>query len=148
MSHATPAPSPVVVDASIGLKWYVPEVYSGEAAGLLCEAFELHVPSHFSVELASALWKKVVLRGELTENQARDVRGALDEVPVVSHPTAGLIDEAFEIALVTRRTVYDCLYIALGERLGCVVVTADRKLYNATRGGPYAPRVHWVGDRL
>lgn len=64
----------------------------------------------------------------------------------MSHPTAGLLHEAFEIALVTRRTVYDCLYIALAERLGCVV-TADRKLYNATRGGPYAPRVHWVEDR-
>ncbi len=63
------------------------------------------------------------------------------------HPV-GLLDEAFEIALVTRRTVYDCLYIALAERLGSVVVTADQKLYNATRGGPYAPRVHWVGDRL
>ena len=80
-----------------------------------------------------------MLRGELTEDQARDVRGAVDEVPVVSHPTAGLLDEAVEIALVTRRTVYDCLYIALAERLGCVAVTADRKLYNATRGGPYAP---------
>ena len=148
MSDATPAPTPVVVDASVGLKWYVTEVHSGEAARLLGEEFEPHVPSHFYVELASALWKKVMLRGELTEDQARDVRGAADEVPVVSHPTAGLLDEAFEIALVTRRTVYDCLYIALAERLGCVEVTADRKLYNATRGGPYAPRVHWVGDRL
>ena len=73
--------------------------------------------------------------------------GAVDEVPVVSHPTAGLLDEAFEIALVTRRTVYDCLYIALAERLGCVVVTADRKHYNATRGCLYAPRVGtWVGS--
>ncbi len=113
MSDATPAPTPVVVDASVGLKWYVTEVHSGEAARLLGEEFEPHVPSHFYVELASALWKKVMLRGELTEDQARDVRGAVDEVPVVSHPTAGLLDEAFEIALVTRRTVYDCLYIAL-----------------------------------
>ena len=129
------------------MKWYVTEVHSGEAARLLGEEFQLHVPSHFSVELASALWKKVMLRGELTEDQARTVR-LVDEVPVVSHPTAGLLDEAFEIVLVTRRTVYDCLYIALAERLGCVVVTADRKLYNATRGGPYAPRVHWLGDRL
>ena len=148
MSDATPAPTPVVVDASVGLKWYVTEVHSGEAARLLGDEFEPHVPSHFYVELASALWKKVMLRGELTEDQARDVRGAVDEVPVVSHPTAGLLDEAFEIALVTRRTVYDCLYIALAERLGCVAVTADRKLYNATRDGPYATRVHWVGDRL
>ena len=55
MSDATPAPTPVVVDASVGLKWYVTEVHSGEAARLLGEEFEPHVPSHFYVELASAL---------------------------------------------------------------------------------------------
>lgn len=146
MSGATPVP--VVVDSSVGLKWYVPEVHSGEAVRLLGEAFEPHVPGHFYVEVASTLWKKVVLRGELTEEQARDLRNALDEVPALSHPTAGLLDEAFEIALATRRTIYDCLYIALAERLGCVAVTADAKLYNATRDGPYAARVHWVGDPL
>ena len=118
MSDATPAPAPAAVDASVGLKWYVTELHSGEAACLLGEELEPHVPSHFYVELASALGKKVMLRGELTEDQARDVRGAVDEVPVVSHPTAGSLDEAFEIALVIRRTVYDCLHIALAERLG------------------------------
>ena len=105
MSGSTPAPTRVVVDASVGLKWYVTEIFSGVAARLLGEEFEHHVPSHVYVEVASTLWKKVVLRGELAEDQARDVRGAVDEVPVVSHPTAGLLDEAFEIALVTRRTV-------------------------------------------
>jgi predicted nucleic acid-binding protein len=136
------------VDASVGVKWYITETHSGEAARLLGDQFEPHVPSHFYVELASTLWKKVVLRGELTEDQARGVRDAVDAVPVVSHPTAALLDEAFEIALVTRRTVYDCLYVALAERLGCLVVTADEKLYNATRGGPYAARVHWVEDPI
>ena len=63
----------------------------GEAARLLGAEFEPHVPGHFYVEVASALWKKVTLRGELTADQARDVRGALDEVPIVSHPTAGLL---------------------------------------------------------
>ncbi len=148
MSAVAPAATPVVVDASVGLKWYITEVHSSEAARLLGDEFELHLPGHFYVELANALWKKVMLRGELTADQARDVRSAVDEAPVVSHPTVGLLDEAFEIALVTRRTVYDCLYIALAERLGCVLVTADQKLYNATRGGPYAPRVHWIGDHL
>src|SRR5208337_2994375 len=139
MSDATPAPTPVVVDASVGLKWYVTELHSGEAARLLGAEFEPHVPSHFYVELASALWKKVMLRGELTEDQARDVRGAVDEVPVVSHSTAGLLDEAFEIALVTRRPVYDCLYIALAERLGCVVVTPPTGSSTTRHGAARTP---------
>jgi len=139
MSDAAPAPMPVVVDASVGLKWYVTEVHSGEATRLLGEEFEPHVPSHFYVELASALWKKVMLRGELTADQARDVRGAVDEVPVVSHPTAGLLDEAFEIALVTRRTVYDCLYIALAERLACVGRDRRPEALQRDKGRPVRP---------
>ena len=123
------------MDASVGLKWYVTEVHSGEAARLLGEEFEPHVPSHFYVELAGALEEGHAV-GRADGRPGPGCAGAVDEVPVVSHPTAGLLDEAFEIALVTRRTVYDCLYIALAERLGCVAVTADRKLYNATRGGP------------
>ena len=45
--------------------------------------------------------------------------------------------EAFEVALATRRTVYDSS-LALAERMGCLAVTADMKLYHVTRGGPYA----------
>ncbi len=148
MSAVPPAPKPVVVDASVGLKWYVVEDLSAEACVLLDGGFELHVPTHFHVEVAATLWKKAVLRGELTADEARQVWADLGAVPVVSYPTAGLLDEALEVALATRRTVYDSLYLALAERLGCVAVTADQKLYNATRGGPYAARVQWVGDPL
>ncbi len=62
-------------------------------------------------------------------------------------PTPIVVDASVGLRM-TGRTVSDCLYIALAQRLGCVVVTADRKLYNATRGGPYATRGLWGGDRL
>jgi predicted nucleic acid-binding protein len=145
----TPAPkTPVVVDASVGMKWFVPEPHEAEALALLDDRFDRHVPAHFYVEAASRVWKKVVQRGELSEEDGRDVRTKLGRVRATIHPTGNLLDPAIEIALVTRRTVYDCLYIALAERLDCVAVTADERLYNATRGGPYAGRVHWVAHRL
>jgi predicted nucleic acid-binding protein len=84
----------------------------------------------------------------MSEDEGRDARADIALIAVIVHPTDVLLNEAFEIALATRRTVYDCLYIALAVELDCPVVTADEKLYNATRGGPFAARVHWVGDPL
>ena len=74
MSDATPAPTPVVVDASVGLNGTSPRFTRARRPVCSAKSSKLHVPSHFYVELASALWKKVMLRGELTEDQARDVR--------------------------------------------------------------------------
>jgi predicted nucleic acid-binding protein len=34
-----------VVDASVGIKWYVPEVYDADAKRLQAPAHELHVPT-------------------------------------------------------------------------------------------------------
>jgi predicted nucleic acid-binding protein len=145
----TPTPRTlVVVDASVGMKWYVPEPHDVEAGKLRDARFDRHIPAHFYVEVASTVRKKVVQRGELSQDDGREVLTKVGRGRATVHPTGTLLDPAFEIALLTRRTVYDRLYIALAERLDCVAVTADEKLYNATRGGPYAARVHWVGDPL
>jgi predicted nucleic acid-binding protein len=148
MSSPPVARTAVVVDASVGVKWFVPEAHEAAAVALLDGRFDRHIPAHFYVEVASTVWKKVVLRGELSEDDGRDILKKMARVPATVHPTGTLFDPAFEIALLTRRTVYDCLYIALAERLGCVAVTADERLYNATRGGPCAARVHWVENPL
>ena len=139
-------PIPVVVDASVGVKWYVPEVHSRDAERLLDARFVRHVPSHFAIEVAGTIWKKIVQRGELTEDEGRAVRALVARVPLEVHPSGGLVDAAFEIALSTERSIYDSLYIALAERQGCRVYTADRRLYNATRGGPLAHRLAWIED--
>jgi predicted nucleic acid-binding protein len=44
------------------------------------------------------------------------------------YSTTDLIANAFEIALNTQRTVYDCLYVALATSQGCQLMTDDRKL--------------------
>jgi predicted nucleic acid-binding protein len=35
---------------------------------------------------------------------------------------------AYAISSATRQGVYDCIYIALAEREGCELITADEKL--------------------
>jgi predicted nucleic acid-binding protein len=44
------------------------------------------------------------------------------------HSFLPLLARAFEIASVARIGVYDCLYVALGEREGCEFITADDRV--------------------
>jgi len=44
-----------------------------------------------------------------------------------------LLPRALEIAKLFRQTVYDCLYVALAEREGRELVTADDKLVKAVQ---------------
>jgi len=62
------------------------------------------------------------------------------------HEVEPLRDGAYEMASRLRRSVYDCLYLALGHRLRCPVVTADQRLVNALAGGPVADLLLWVED--
>jgi len=40
-----------VVDASVGLKWFVPEVHSPDALRLQDPTHQLHVPAFYDVEV-------------------------------------------------------------------------------------------------
>jgi hypothetical protein len=43
-------------------------------------------------------------------------------------PILSLVDRAFDISIQTRHNFYDCVYVALAEREGCELLTADAKL--------------------
>jgi predicted nucleic acid-binding protein len=48
-----------VVDASVGIKWMLPEPHSAEALRLHAPTHQLHGPAFFTIELANILWKKI-----------------------------------------------------------------------------------------
>ena len=134
-----------VVDASIAVKWYVPEIHSTEAERLLDRANELHAPDLIVPEVGSIIWKKF-RRGELTERQGRMIVAAFLDVPVLKYPTTSLLKPAFEGAVRTALTVYDWTYLALALSLDCQMVTADQKFYKTLRGGPLAASLLWIAD--
>ena len=68
--------------------------------------------------------------------------------PLTVHPSAPLFEAALEIAMRTGRTVYDSQYVALAVQIGCRLVTADEKLYNALKDGPLGTNILWVEDDL
>jgi predicted nucleic acid-binding protein len=138
--------SVTVVDASVGMKWFVPEVYSAEARRWRNGPDELHTFAFFfDLEIANILWKKV-RRTEITRGDGDLILAQLPPLPVTRHPEAPLLTSAFDLADRTQRTVYDCLYVALAMRLGGRMVTADERLYNSLTRTPWAAHICWVGD--
>ena len=135
-----------VVDSSVAIKWYVPEVHQPDALRLLGCGVPLHSPDFLDVEVAAVLWKKL-RRGVLTRPDADDILTELlsSAVPV-RHPSVPLVADAFDLADQSGRTVYDCLYLALAVRLGGRMVTADDKLVNGLAGTAWAAFVMHVRD--
>jgi predicted nucleic acid-binding protein len=132
--------TPVVVDSSVALKWFVPEVLSDQAADLLDGSHELLAPDLLFAEFGNILWKKIGRR-ELKIREGREILAALERVPFVVTPASELLRPALEIAVAHNRTVYDSLYVALAAARGCTLITADDRLARAFAAGPLAPHV-------
>jgi predicted nucleic acid-binding protein len=151
MSHGGTSPGllpsvDVVVDTSVAVKWFIPENHSAEAGRFLGAGFWPHIPVLLYSELTQTIWKKVYQRKEIATEDGREILRDLMVIPLQVHPVTPLLEQALDIALATGRTVYDSLYLALAVSLDCKLVTADQKLYNALRIGPFADDVLWVAD--
>lgn len=141
-------PLRVVIDASVGLKWVLPEEDSDQARALLADGrgagAQFLAPDAYLPEVVNALWARSSLRDEITGDEARDALERLFlSIPTLV-PSTSLATQALELALAFRRPVYDCLYVALAIRLGCVVVTADRRMIRTF--GEATGRVTHIAD--
>lgn len=119
----------IVVDASVIVKWFIPEVDAAPAKTLLATADELVAPELARIEVASALIRKGI-RQELTgadvESTLRAWFRALADGQIFLLPNADDIEAAAKLALELQHPLPDCLYLAAAERLGVALITADR----------------------
>ncbi len=97
-------------------------------------------------EFGNIVWKRA-RRSEISPDEAAAIMADFLRMPLVIVPSRTVLNVALDLALATRRTVYDCIYIALAIDRGCRMLTGDEKLANALRGGPYAKHVKSLGDR-
>jgi len=91
---------------------------------------ELHTPALCDVEVASAL-RRALLGGRLEEGRARLALRDLADLPLTRHGHQLLLARALELR--HNFSAYDAIYVALAERLGASLVTADRPLVVAVR---------------
>jgi predicted nucleic acid-binding protein len=132
-----------VVDASVAIKWVLPEIHSDAARRLLVKRPRLSAPDLIWAEAGNIVWKRW-RKGEVPEATSvlRDIR----ELKLEIQPSEPLMDAAWEVASAFNRSFYDSLYLALAIREGCMLVTADLRLYNALRGSTLASRLLWIAD--
>ncbi len=141
MNHA------VMVDASLAVKWVIPEIDSDRADALWADASRAGRPvlsaPHFSGEVANAIYQRVRSTDpdkhlEFSHAEQALTRFLAYEVEPTSAPT--LIPKAFTFAHAHGLTsIYDVLYVVLARLLNTELRTADERLL--TRLGGRAP---WV----
>ena len=136
-----------VVDASVGIKWFLPEIHSEAAGRLPLLNASLHVPAFFHLELGNVLCKRM-RRDELAPEEGEAILKVLQRIPLHKHSNERLMTPAFAIAIQTGRSLYDCLYLALAEAIDGQVVTADRKFCSSLAASRYGKRMLWVEDLL
>jgi len=122
-----------VVDASVGVKWFIEEDYSDNADKLL-EDFangrvELKAPKSFMQEFCNAI-RKYVIRGLLNKQLARKYIEEMSKIPIdYIEIDWKITKDAYEKALELSITVYDAIYIVIADMLDATMVTADSRLY-------------------
>jgi predicted nucleic acid-binding protein len=125
-----------VIDTSVYINTYVHEADSGTAVRLRDDfhrgTHELIAPDLFPTEMCNVL--AILERSGKIKPGDADLFFAqfLSDVPPL-FPAVPLLPRTLEVAKQYRQTVYDCLYVALAEREGCELVTADDKLVKAVQ---------------
>ena len=145
MPQSEHSPQTLVVDASVAVKWFLPEPDAEPAVAMLRAGHRLIAPDLLWIEVASVLWK-VARRGVLSPEEIRRMIADAAAFPVEIVESAGLLPDTLRIATTADRTVYDSLYVALAVREGAVMVTADGRLVNALANTAWADSVRRLTD--
>jgi predicted nucleic acid-binding protein len=122
----------LVIDASVAVKWVLPELDSDRAEALLDHA--LAAPDVLFAECANVLWKKV-RRGELSRDEADIAAQTLEQADLAVVSTRGYLAIATSVAVELDHPAYDAVYLAVAEASELRLVTADDELVRKVREG-------------
>jgi predicted nucleic acid-binding protein len=110
-----------VVDASVVVKWFVPEIHSNAARRLLVLPHEYVAPDLLFAETTNTVWKKI-RREELTAEEGQRLVADIGQIAVETVSCRALAEDAHALANATGRTVYDSTPARLPR-------TSDSKLH-------------------
>jgi len=139
MSLAGAVSAGLVIDASVAMKWLVDE--DGSEAAFTLRDRDLAAPALLRIEAANVL-RTLVARQAATPDEAIDLFALFQDAPVtiVDHDEA-LERRALQLGLELGHPVYDCFYLALAERMGRRLITADNRFLKALRATSHVARV-------
>ena len=126
----------LVLDASVAVKWVLPENGRAEAVQIRQdfqdERIDVIAPYLIVAEVGNVLWKRKQ-RGELPAQAAQVCfQEFLRNCPILVD-SAAVTAAALALAMAHRRTIYDCLYLAWSLEQGCDLITADERFFHSMR---------------
>ena len=118
-----------VVDASVAVKWFLPESGSEQALSLFESGTVLYAPDLMFAEITNVLWKRIQ-NTEITIEHATKRLSVLSLTNINTYPSKDLMTNALKLAVEYSHPVYDCIYLTLAIKLECPMITADIKFVN------------------
>jgi predicted nucleic acid-binding protein len=140
--------SKLVADSCVVLKWLIDEPGTPAARQILNaygsqEWLQLLAPDRIYPEVSNVLWKKA-RRQLITADEAWQAFEVFRRYEFVVTASADLLEEAMQIAFDHDQSPYDRFYVALSQREGCPLVTADETLVRKVSGA--FPQVVLLGS--
>lgn len=136
----------LIIDASVALKWFIPEEFSDAADQIISSEHDLIAPEFMLIELGNVFWKKTKL-GEMSFKAAEDALYEASHSPIYYYPvTKSLIARSLNLAQQFKHPVYDCIYLALAEQEAGTVITADKKFFGQIAGDQWKKHIMWLGN--
>lgn len=130
----------MIVDASVLLSAVFPDEAQPQAQALLRRHVagqeRLRAPDLLLYEVNHALWR-AERRGRVSEAQVEQILAALKKLELELLPLDW--EEILPLARQANCSAYDAAYLALAQRTGEPLVTADERLYHTAAG-----RFSWV----
>lgn len=125
-----------VLDASVAVKLVVPEAGTAESLAVFERPLRWLAPRLMVVEVASALRQKCAKQALTGAEASEALAATLDAIAdgvVDLADDESLAQSALNLALTLSHKVSDCVYLALAEREGAMLASADRKLLALAR---------------
>lgn len=127
----------LVLDASVVVKWLVPEESQLDAFAILDSTTRVAAPHLIVSEVATALSKKVRLEAvplsEAREALTMWLEHFIPEGRPVLHMDEKLLPDALNLSVKFNHQLSDCIYLALAQKLDARLVTADEKFVSKMR---------------
>ena len=140
----------LVIDASVLIKFYIPEILSDKAEELLAKVENgdrmLLAPDLIYPEAGNMLQKKQRMK-ELTRSEVEEITDAIVSLPLRIEASKPFLSLAMDIAIAYGITVYDAIYISMARAYEIKMMTADRKLVDALAKTDLKEYVAWLGSQ-
>ena len=127
-------PDRVILDSSVITAIFFKEE-SSERAERVAESYKLITIDLALAEVANVAWKRAVFFNESKKVVLKALRRGIDFIVGACEVITSreLIEDAFEIAIADKITIYNSLFIAASEREKVPLLTTDEKLYEKVK---------------